>query len=146
MSVGLAAFASLGPLPGPPLARPLAAPVASQAQRVHASRTRKTRKPWMIFARGWQLGLECLQEGGLKQLSGGPCPLHTPPRLIPATSFVLSSASFPLSPSRHLPVLPLFAEARLPCGVVVGPVGPGTTCWPQEGLHSRPKRSSPERY
>lgn len=124
------------PPSGPCLARRsrgpwrLRSPARPKRPRLSYSKDPKTLDD---FCRAWQLGLECLQEGGLKQLSGGPCPLHTSARLIPATSFVLSSASFPLSPSRHLPVLPLFAEARLPCGVVVGPVGPGTTCWPQEG-------------
>lgn len=82
----------------------------------------------MIFARGWQLELERLQEGGLKQLSGGPCPCMRPsagscyffcPRLSPS--------------ARHDTFPPLFAGADL-FGVLVGPVGPGTTCWPQKGI------------
>lgn len=37
----------------------------------------------------WQLGLEFLQDRGLKQLSGDPYSLRTPPPFIPATSFLV---------------------------------------------------------
>lgn len=89
VSVGPAAFSSPRPLPGLPRARPLTALVPSRAQRVPSYRTRKTRKPLLIFAGCWQLGLECLREGGVTQLSGGPSPLYMPPSLVPATSFRL---------------------------------------------------------
>ena len=61
------------------------------------------------FALGWQLGFEGLQEAGLKQVSGGPSLLNTPPLRIPATSLDLLLSS------------PLFAGAASPLWSVAQP-------------------------
>lgn len=70
------------------------------------------------FALGWQLGLEGLQEGGLKQVSGGPSLLNTPPPLIPSTSFDLLRI-FP--PQSFMPPFPFFADAGSPLWSVAQP-------------------------
>lgn len=102
MSVGPGAFASPGPSARP--AREAAAgslPQPGPAWR--GCSHSKDPKPWDDFVPGWQLGLESLRGGGLRQLSGGPCPplsahscgCFSPPPVFPPQPFSTPSPIFP---------------------------------------------------
>lgn len=130
---GLAPAPPQGPQPGPPRAKALPAP----GSRLPAPARPSASPPFPLEKpedSGWFLprldfGLECLQRGGLRRLSGGPCPLHTPPPVIRAAASLLL---FVFPPQSVTTPSPLFTDADFLSGELLGPGVPGTACCPEE--------------
>lgn len=124
MSVGPRACASprsparLAAREAPAASRPRPGPARP---RLSHSKNPKTSDDFAPF---WQVGLECFLGGGLRQQSGGPCPLRTPLR-----SFLLLRFSSSVLYHTFPPYLRMLISGEL-----LGPVVLGTACWPGEGV------------